>query len=97
MKTTEMIEINGVFYPHEREMTAKEIAEMQAEQEEAKKQYIQSLSYDELVNQKIRERYSESQELAILRQKDEKPAEYEEYYQYCEECKKAAKEESETE
>lgn len=44
-------------------------------------------SYDEVVNSKIRERYTESQEFAILRQKDEKPEEYAEYYAYCEECK----------
>lgn len=37
--------------------------------------------------QKIRERYTESQEFAILRQQNEKPDEYAEYYAYCEECK----------
>ena len=30
---------------------------------------------------------TESQEFAILRQKDEKPEEYNAYYAYCEECK----------
>lgn len=36
----------------------------------------------------IRERYSLSEELAIIRQKkDEKPEEYQAYYDYCEECK----------
>ena len=45
------------------------------------------MSYDELVNLKIRERYTESQEFAILRQRDEKPDEFAEYYDYCEECK----------
>lgn len=50
------------------------------------------LSYDDAVNQKIRQRYTESQEFAILRQRDEKPDEFAEYYAYCEECKEAAKE-----
>ena len=30
---------------------------------------------------------TESQEFAILRQKDEKPEEYNAYYAYCEACK----------
>ena len=80
-----------------RDLTPEEIAQMQAEQEQAEKEYWQSVSYDEAVNAKIRERYTESQEFAILRQKDEKPEEYNAYYAYCEECKafvKAKKEES---
>lgn len=77
--------INGVLY--ERELTPEEIAQMQAEQEQAEKEYWQSVSYDDAVNAKIRERYTESQEFAILRQKDEKPEEYVAYYKYCEECK----------
>lgn len=50
-------------------------------------EYWASIPYDEAVNEKIRERYSVSQEFAILRQKDEKPDEYAEYFAYCEECK----------
>ncbi len=53
----------------------------------AETEYWQSATYDEAVNAKIRERYTESQEFAILRQKDEKPMEYSTYYAYCEECK----------
>lgn len=49
-------------------------------------------SYGELVNMEIRKRYSESEEFAILRQKDEKPEEFAEYYAYCEECKTRVKE-----
>lgn len=74
-----------------REMTQEEITEMELQQKEAEKEYLSTLSYDELVNIKIREKYTESQEFAILRQKDEKPEEYKEYYQYCEECKEKAK------
>lgn len=48
-------------------------------------------TYEEYVNTLIRERYTLSQELAILRQRDTKPEEYAEYYAYCEECKAKAK------
>ena len=54
--------------------------------------HIESIDYGEAVDSKIREKYSVSQEFAILRQKDEKPEEYKEYYDYCEECKKYIKE-----
>jgi hypothetical protein len=75
--------VNGQYI----EMTAEEIAAMQAEAERAEREYWQNVPYDEAVNAKIRERYTESQEFAILRQRDEKPEEYAEYYAYCEECK----------
>ena len=70
---------NGVY----RDMTVEEIAEMQSQ--------TPQIDYNEAVNSAIRERYSVSQEFAILRQKDEKPEEYAEYYAYCEECKKNVK------
>lgn len=47
--------------------------------------------YSERVNALIRERYDESRELSILRQRDDKPTQFAEYYAYCEECKKRAK------
>lgn len=47
--------------------------------------------YENTVNAKIREKYTLSQELAILRQRDTKPEEYAAYYTYCEECKAKAK------
>ena len=77
------VNINGIT----REMTAEEIAQMEA--------FVQmpKPSYDELVNEEIRKRYSASQEFAILRQKDEKPEEYAEYYAYCEQCKGRVKQE----
>lgn len=56
-------------------------------EERQEREYWQSIPYDDAVNAKIRERYTESQEFAILRQKDEKPTEYNTYYAYCEECK----------
>lgn len=47
--------------------------------------------YGELVERLIREKYSVSAELAILRQRDEKPTEFAEYNTYAEQCKKKAK------
>lgn len=49
-------------------------------------------SYDELVEQLIRKKYSVSAELAILRQKDTKYVEFYDYNLYAEECKAKAKE-----
>lgn len=50
-------------------------------------------TYEERVEQLIRERYSLNEELAIQRQRDTKVDEFNEYYAYCEECKQRAKEE----
>ena len=49
--------------------------------------------YHELVEEKIRLRYTVGEELAIVRQRDRKPQEFAEYDSYCEKCKRAAKEE----
>lgn len=45
------------------------------------------IDYDAEVNRLIRQRYTASQEFAILRQRDEKPEEFAEYNEYCEQCK----------
>lgn len=50
-------------------------------------------TYEERVEQLIRERYSLNEELAIQRQRDTKIDEFNAYYEYCEECKLKAKEE----
>ena len=50
-------------------------------------------TYEERVEELIRERFSINQELAIQRQRDTKPSEFDEYFAYCEECKRIAKEE----
>ena len=47
--------------------------------------------YESLIVQKIRQRYSVNEELAILRQRDEKPDEFKEYHDYVEVCKAEAK------
>lgn len=70
----------------ERELTAEELAEMEAIENEPI-----VIDYDAEVNRLIRQRYSSSQEFAILRQKEEKPDEYQEYFDYCEWCKSEVK------
>ena len=77
------------------DMTPEEIAEMNAQAETAEREYWANIPYDEAVNAEIRKRYSESQEFAILRQKEEKPEEYEQYYAYCEQCKADVKQKKE--
>ena len=71
-----------------RDMTEEEIAETYAAAAEAERQYWKDIPYDEAVNDEIRKRYTESQEFAVLRQKEEKPEEYGAYYAYCEDCKR---------
>lgn len=58
---------------------------------------LMNISKDKLygarVSELIRERYSLDAELAILRQRDEKPDEYQAYFTFCEECKAMARKE----
>ena len=49
--------------------------------------------YESRVDELIRERYTMSQELAILRQQMTKADKYQAYFAYCEECKAKAKSE----
>lgn len=48
--------------------------------------------YPEVVEHLIEQRYNIKQEIAINRQRDEKPTQWQEYNAYCEECKRVAKE-----
>lgn len=50
-----------------------------------------TIDYPQLVENKIRTRYSVSAELAILRQRETKPEEFAEYNDFCELCKAEAK------
>lgn len=47
--------------------------------------------YKSRVVELIHEKYDYSDEMALIRQQNEKPEEYTTYYAYCEECKKQAK------
>lgn len=57
------------------------------------KEKINNLEYKATIDKLIRQRYSVSDEIAILRQRDSKPEEYTEYNAYCEECKAQTKSE----
>lgn len=72
------------FYKDETEIDEKQYNEYIKTVPKPKEEQI---DYGEAVDGKIRERYSISEEFAILRQKEEKPEEYSAYYAYCEECK----------
>lgn len=60
----------------------------------AEKEAVKNLEYKTTIDRLIRQRYSVSDEIAILRQRDNKPEEYAEYNAYCEECKSQAKREA---
>lgn len=57
----------------------------------AKLNGTQKWHYPTLVTEKIRKRYTIDEELAILRQRDEKPEEFAEYNAYAEQCKRDAR------
>jgi len=80
--------VNGKYI----EMTPEEIAQAQVQAEQFEKNYWLEADYGEAINCEIRKRYTESEEFAILRQKEEKPDEYNEYFNYCESCKAYVKE-----
>ena len=50
------------------------------------------INYEQLVSDLIRTKYTVDQELAINRQRDTKPEEFQEYFDYCEQCKTKAHE-----
>lgn len=54
-------------------------------------QTINDTEYGNQVNELIRAKYSLSEELSLLRQRDSKQEEYQKYNAYCEECKKTIK------
>lgn len=66
---------NGIY----RDMTAEEIAELQKD--------TPTIPYEERVVNRIREKYSIDDELAILRQRDTKPEEFEQYNAFVEQIK----------
>ena len=74
----------------QREMTAEEIAAMEIAAMEAIQQ--PQNSYDQLVSDLIRAKYTIDQEIAINRQRDTKPEEFQEYFDFCEQCKIKARE-----
>ena len=59
----------------------------------ARKQAIANDEYENKIVALIRQKYNVNQELAILRQRDTKPLEFEEYNAYVEQCKEQVKNE----
>lgn len=78
MKTNILKLINGEYLPVTVETPDEEIKDTR--------------SYSEKVVSLIREKYSLDEELAIQRQRDSKPEEFQAYFNYCEECKAKYKE-----
>ena len=78
-------------------LTAKAIAAMTynadeyEEVDEMPSEPFSEHEYKERVERLIRERYSVTDELGILRQRDTKSEEYAEYYAFAEQCKAEAK------
>lgn len=64
----------------------------QCEEVDEVPQTTNTKAYEDKVDSLIRGRYSLSEELGILRQKEVKKAEYDAYFAYCEQCKAEAKE-----
>lgn len=52
---------------------------------------IPEINYNDEVNNMIRQRYSLSEELSVLRQRDSKPDEFQAYNEYAEYCKTEVK------
>jgi hypothetical protein len=63
----------------------------EAEKKLAEMNGTTSAIYGQEVNRLIRERYSIADELAILRQRDEKPEEFKAYCEFAEACKDVAR------
>lgn len=77
------------------EITDSEILQTKQQHYEYEKHYWNSVDYGDAINAEIRNKYSQSEEFAILRQKEEKPNEYNEYFAYCENCKAYVKQQME--
>lgn len=77
--------------PNETQADFEELSDEELQAEEATAKYNEE--YANLVEQKVREKYSVSAELAILRQRDTKQEEFEAYNTYVEQCKATAKSE----
>ena len=57
----------------------------------SRKEVEAKIEYENKIVSLIRKKYSINQELAILRQRDTKPTEFEEYNEYVEQCKRQVK------
>lgn len=79
-----------------RDETPEEIAERENQEAEARREEEEAfwaMPYPERVDALIREKYTIADEIAINRQRETKPEEFEEYFAFCEDCKARAKNE----
>lgn len=81
----------GMSYYNPTESMVKEAGWKEYEEEENENE-VQEIDYEQAVVTLIREKYSVDEELALLRQREEKEDEFKTYYDYCEECKAKVKE-----
>lgn len=89
--TGKLVHIVGTDVYFKRAVAVRSSAE-QCEEVDEVPQTINTKAYEDKVDSLIRGRYSLSEELGILRQKEVKKAEYDAYFAYCEQCKAEAKE-----
>jgi hypothetical protein len=82
-KWIEITQSQAEFYSTHPNASFEEIINMQ----------MNAQSYSELVSKYIHERYSIDEEIAIVRQREEKKEKFNAYYSFCEECKVRAKQE----
>ena len=69
------------------DLTPEELAEVEARRQAAEREYWTTVPYDTAVVNEIRKDYDINAELAIQRQKEEKPEEHAKYYARCENAK----------
>lgn len=74
MKVQKLVKINGEFFP--------------VEAEEETMSPLPTLDRKDIIIERIRERYSIDDEIAIIRQKDIKKQDFDEYYNFVENIKK---------
>ena len=79
--------LDGALLPEPLLEVAEDFEEVTEEQDLQERK----VQYPILVEQYIREKYTVSDELAILRQRETKQAEFQEYWRYCESRKTMAK------
>lgn len=69
-----------------------ETQEEKQAREQRELDFLKTMTYAELVSYFIREKYTQDDEYALLRQRDTKVEEFATYNDYCEECKVRARE-----
>ena len=87
-----VVEIDDKYYVDCRKEDFNDDLTFNVEKYNARKQKENKLNYKKEVERLVALRYDICDELAIQRQKEEKPEEYKEYYNYVEQCKLQAKE-----